>query len=237
MPEYGAETKELIERLVTANHILYRQGVVDAFGHVSVRHNERDDRFFLARNKAPGDIEFADILEFGMDGEPAVETSEKLYLERFLHSEIYKLRPDVNSIVHSHSHHIVPYSVAKDAPLRPVFHMAGFLGNAAPVFEIRDEFGDSTDLLIRDAERGRALATSIGKHAIVLMRGHGSTVIADTIEKAVYRAVYAELNARLQMAASSLGEVTFLTATEAEECMRVNEAQVARPWDLWAGEN
>lgn len=234
MSDYGVETKELIDQLVTANHILYRQGVVDAFGHVSVRHNEQEDRFFLARNKAPGDIEFSDILEFGLDGEPASESTEKLYLERYLHSEIYKLRPDVHSIVHSHSHHIVPYSVVKDTPLRPVCHMAGFIGEGAPVFEIRDEFGDSTDLLIRDAARGRALARSFGDNAIVLMRGHGSTVVADTLEKAVYRAVYAELNARLQMAASSLGEVTFLTPAEADECMRVNEAQVARPWNLWS---
>lgn len=234
MTQHDAETRGLIEKLVTANHILYDQGIVDAFGHVSVRHNVDGDRFLLARNKAPGDVAFDDILEFGMDGEPVSARDERVYLERFLHSEIYRARPEVQSIVHSHSHSIVPFSVSRGIQLRPLCHMAGFIRDSAPVFEIRDDFGDGTDLLIRDAERGRALARSFGNHAIVLMRGHGSTVVADSLEKAVYRAVYAELNARLQLSASGLGEVTYLSEAEADESMRVNEAQIARPWNLWA---
>ena len=226
-------TRDLISTLVTANHILYDQGVVDGFGHVSVRDDERDDRFFLARSMAPADVEREDILEFGLDGEAVTAKSENVYLERYIHSEIYKARPDVRSIVHSHSHSIVPFSVLNQVPLRPLCHMAGFIGARAPVFEIRDDFGDNTDLLVRDAKRGKALADSIGDHTIVLMRGHGSTVVADSIEKAVFRAIYAEVNARLQLGASVLGDVTFLSEAEAGECMRVNESQVFRPWELW----
>lgn len=234
MTAYSDTTRTLIDTLVTGNHILYDHGVVDAFGHISVRHTERSDRFFLARNKAPGSIEADDILEFDMDSEPVNAFGEKVYLERFLHSEIYKARPDVRSIVHSHSHNIVPFSVLQDVRLRPLFHMAGFIGDHAPIFEIRDIFGEDTDLLIRDRERGKALANCFADHDIVLMRGHGSTVVADSIEKAVYRAVYAEINAQLQKTASALDEVTFLSRPEADECMRVNEGQVARPWELWA---
>ncbi len=234
MTQQRDATVDLVSTLVTANHILYDQGVVDSFGHVSVRHNERDDRFFLARSMAPGDVKREDILEFGMDGEALCAKSEKVYLERFIHSEIYRARPDVRSIVHSHSHSIVPFSVLKQMPLRPVCHMAGFIGAGAPLFEIRDKFGGSTDLLVRDAERGKALADSIGDHAIVLMRGHGSTVVADSIEKAVFRAIYAEVNARLQLSTAALGEVTFLSEAEADACMRMNESQVSRPWDLWS---
>ncbi len=234
MTQQSDEVRDLVATLVTANHILYDQGVVDGFGHVSVRHNGRDDRFFLARSMAPGDVGPGDILEFGLDGEAIAAKLERVYLERFIHSEIYKARPDVRSIVHSHSHSIVPFSVLKQVPLQPLCHMAGFIGARAPVFEIRDNFGDGTDLLIRDAERGKALADSIGDHAIVLMRGHGSTVVADSIEKAVFRAIYAEVNARLQLGASALGEVTFLSEAEADQCMRTNESQVSRPWELWA---
>jgi ribulose-5-phosphate 4-epimerase/fuculose-1-phosphate aldolase len=229
----SAEIGPLIDRLVMANHILYDQGVVDGFGHVSARNPVQPDRFFLSRSKAPADVTRDDILEFDAEGE-CVNRSERVYLERFIHSEIYRARPDVNSIVHSHSHSIVPFSTSREARLRPLCHMAGFIGSEAPIFEIRDEFGEETDLLIRDPVRGRALARSIGDYSIVLMRGHGSTVVADSIEKAVFRAVYAELNARLQMNAATLGEITFLTGAEADECAKVNESQVSRPWDLWS---
>ena len=234
MHQYSQSTQELIDKLVIANHILFDQGVVDAFGHVSVRHDERDDRFFLAKNKAPGDIEREDILEFGLDGELANPNGERVYLERYLHSEIYKARPDVISIVHSHSHNIIPFSVLRNVPLRPLFHMAGFIHDCAPVFEIRDRFGDTTNLLVSDVERGKAFAECIGDRPIALMRGHGSTVVADSLEKAVFRAVYAEINAQLQGTASPLGDVTFLTGDEADACMTTNEGQVKRPWDLWA---
>ena len=229
----AAADPALIEELVIANHILFDQGVVDAFGHVSVRHDKWPDRFLLARNMAPGRVTAQDILEFTLDGEPTNANGRKVYLERFIHGELYRAYPEVASVVHSHSHAIVPLGIVKTAPLRPVFHMAGFIGERAPVFEIRDVAGTGSDLLIRDNRLGRALAAQFKSSSIVLMRGHGSTVVAPSIRQAVYRAVYAELNARYQNDAMRLGEVTYLTAEEAKSCMTNIEAQVQRPWDLW----
>ena len=229
----GAPAPALVEELVAANHILFDQGVVDAFGHVSVRHDKHPDRFLLARNMAPGFVTADDIVEFTLDGEPVDARGRKVYLERFIHGELYRRRPDVMSVVHSHSHSIVPLSVVKGVRLRALFHMAGFIGTDAPVFEIRDHAGDGTGLLISNSALGRALAETFDHADIALMRGHGSTVVAKSIPLAVYRAVYAELNARYQLQASSLGEITFLTAAEGRACVDGVEGQVQRPWDLW----
>ncbi len=232
----GSETvpaASLIEDLVAANHILFDQGVVDAFGHISVRHDSRPDRFLLARNMAPGSVTAGDIVEFTLDGEPVNANGRKVYLERFIHGEIYRRRADVMSVVHSHSHAIVPLSVVKGARLRALFHMAGFIGQGAPVFEIRETAGEGTDLLISSNALGQALAQKLDDANIVLMRGHGSTVVAGGIPLAVYRAVYAELNARYQLQASQLGEIDFLTEAEGQACMGNVEGQVQRPWEFW----
>jgi len=223
----------LIEDLVLANHILFDQAVVDAFGHVSVRHSARSDRFLLARNMAPGRVKAEDIIEFNLDGEAVNAAGRRVYLERFIHGEIYRKRPDVMAVVHSHSHAIVPLSVVKGVRLQAIFHMAGFVGQGAPVFEIREAGGDATDLLISSNHLGRALAEKIVDHDIVLMRGHGSTVVGGSIPQAVYRAVYAEINARYQLQAMQLGEVTYLTEGESRTCVQNVEGQVQRPWDLW----
>ena len=232
----GAPDPALMEDLVAANHILFDQGVVDAFGHVSVRHDKRPDRFLLARNMAPGSVTAGDIIEFDFDGNPVNANGRKVYLERFIHGELYRSRPDVMSVVHSHSHSIVPLSVVKGAKLRALFHMAGFIGQDAPVCEIRDAGGDATDLLISSSALGRALADKFGGADIVLMRGHGSTVVANSVPLAVYRAVYAELNARYQLEASHLGEITYLTEAEGRACVDRVAGQGRRPWDLWKSE-
>ena len=236
-PDGGAPpSPSLIADLVTANHILFDQGICDAFGHVSVRHDKRPDRFLLARNMAPGSVGPEDIIEYTLDGEPVNAAGRKVYLERFIHGELFRRRPDVMSVVHSHSHAIVPLSVVKGAKLRALFHMAGFIGQDAPVFEIREFGGDGTDLLISDNALGRALAGKFDRSDIVLMRGHGSTVVAGSIPLAVYRAVYAELNARYQLQAGQAGEITFLTEAEGKACVGRVEGQVQRPWDLWRRE-
>jgi len=229
----AAPSKELIEELVAANQILFDQGVVDAFGHISVRHDKRPDRFLLARNMAPSRVTAGDIVEFTLDGEAVNAAGRKVYLERFIHAEVFRRRPDVIAVIHSHSHSVVPLSVVKGMRLKAIFHMAGFIGQGAPVFEIREAGGDATDLLISDNHLGRALAEHFDGHDIVLMRGHGSTVVGDSIKRAVYRAVYAELNARYQLQAMQLGEVTFLTEGESRACVRNVEGQVQRPWDMW----
>src|SRR5207248_596284 len=167
----------LIDELVVANHILFNEGVVDAFGHVSVRHDKRPDRFLLARSMAPALVCADDIQEFDLDSNLADNDSRRAYLERFIHGEIYRARSDVAAVVHSHSPSVVPFSAVADAKLRSISHMCGFLGDGAARFEIRDFAGDATDLLIRNGALGVALAKTLGSANVVLMRGHGSTVV------------------------------------------------------------
>lgn len=224
---------QLIHDLVSANHILFDQGVLDAFGHVSIRHDKDPNRFLLARNMAPALVGPDDIVTFELDGTPVDAAGRAVYLERFIHGEIYRARPDVMAVVHSHSPSVVPFSVVKSSPLRALCHMSGFIGTEAPNFDIRDVAGDHTSLLITNPELGNALASTLGQKAVVLMRGHGSTVVADGIRKVVYRAVYTEVNARTQAEASRLGEVTFLSEGEIAETVRVIEGQVDRAWNLW----
>ncbi len=224
----------LIADLVTANRILFAQGVVDAFGHVSARHDTRPDRFLLARNMAPGLVTVEDIVEFDLDGTPVTAKGRPVYLERFIHGEIYRARPDVMSVVHSHSPAVVPFGVVPSVPLRAVCHMGGFIGMAAPVFEIREAAGPATDLLITNRALGAALAASLTDASVVLMRGHGSTVVGTSVRQAVYRGVYTEVNAHLQAAALRLGPVTYLTAEEARTAVASIDTQINRAWDLWA---
>jgi HCOMODA/2-hydroxy-3-carboxy-muconic semialdehyde decarboxylase len=224
----------LVEKLVLANRILYRQGVVDGFGHVSARHDQSPTHFLLARNMAPALVRRDDILTFDLDGAAQDANGRRVYLERFIHAEIYRARPDVQAVVHSHSPSVIPFGVTRQ-PLRPIFHMSGFLGEGAALFEIRDTAGD-TDMLISNATLGVALATVLGERSTVLMRGHGSTVVGSSVEQAVYRAIYAEVNARLQIQATQLGEVTYLNTQEAMKAAASNDTQLARVWDLWTRE-
>jgi HCOMODA/2-hydroxy-3-carboxy-muconic semialdehyde decarboxylase len=226
----------LLAELADANRILASQHVVDAFGHVSVRHDTLQDHFLLARNMAPGNVTPDDILTFGLDGEPIDAGGRAVYLERFIHSEIYRVRPDVMSIVHSHSMSVVPFSISQGTKLRAVCHMGGFLTCEVPNFEIRDVCGGGSDLLIRDTASGAGLARSLGDGAVVLMRGHGSTVVAASLRLAVLRAVYTEVNARAQMQALQLGPVTYLTQEECEAATGSVGGQVNRAWDYWKAE-
>lgn len=226
----------LLDDLVLANHILYRQGVVDGFGHVSQRHPRRPDRMLMSRSLAPARVTRSDITMLDEEGEPVPGQPGIGYLERFIHSAIYALRPDVKAIVHSHSPSVVPFTTVSGVGLRPLFHMCGFLGAGAPLFEIRDSAGPASDLLVRDGALGHALACCLGTSSLVLMRGHGSTIVGAGVRQAVYRAVYAEVNARMQIAALGLGTPTYLSPEEAELCTASNDKQVDRCWELWARE-
>jgi len=230
----AAADRALIDKLVLANRILYRQGVVDGFGHVSVRHDQSSDHFLLARNMAPGLVRREDIVTFDLDGAALDAAGRRVYLERFIHAEVYRARPDVQSVVHSHSPNVIPFGVT-GTPLQPVFHMSGFLAEGSALFEIRDVAGD-TDMLISNASLGVGLAAALGSRSTVLMRGHGSTVVGASLEQAVYRAIYAEVNARLQAQARQLGEVTYLNAVEAAKAAAINDTQLPRVWELWARE-
>lgn len=239
MPAHLADAEvsvDLLDDLVLANHILFRQGVVDAFGHVSQRHPRRPDQFLMSRSLAPARVARTDITLLNEKGEPAKGQPGIGYLERFIHSAIYALRPDVQAIVHSHSPNVVPFSTVPDAGLRPIFHMCGFLGGGAPVFEIRDSIGTGSDLLVRNGDLGHALAGCLGNASVVLMRGHGSTTVGTSLRQVVYRAVYAEVNARLQMAALQLGTPEYLTAEEAAAAAQSNDKQLDRTWELWRDE-
>ncbi len=218
--------------LVSANHILYQEGVVDGFGHVSVRHEKDPTRFLLARSLAPASVRARDIMEFGMDGEPFDARGRKPYLERYIHSEIYRARTDVVAIVHSHSPALIPFGVTGTS-LRPVYHMSGFLGATTPIFEIREAGGPATDMLVRDRKLGAALAKSLGPASFALMRGHGSVAVGGALKQVVYRAIYAEINARLQAEAMRLGNVTYLNDAEAAGASRTNDQVIDRPWELW----
>ena len=229
-----AAASELVDKLVVANRILYRQGVVDGFGHVSARHDQSPRHFLLARNMAPGLVRRDDIITFDLDGMALDAEGRRVYLERFIHGEIYRARPDVQAIVHSHSPSVIPFGVTGQ-PLRPIYHMSGFLGEGAALFEIR-EVAEDTDMLIRDNRLGKALAAALGARSTVLMRGHGSTVVGTSIEQAVYRAIYAEVNAKLQIQAVTLGEISYLNLQEAAKAAATNDTQLARTWELWLRE-
>jgi ribulose-5-phosphate 4-epimerase/fuculose-1-phosphate aldolase len=230
----------VIDDLVAANRILYRQGVVDGFGHISVRHPERKDRFLMSASLAPGRVSKADIMEFDLDGKPLDQRDRSIYSERFIHSEIYKARPDVNAVLHSHSPTVIPFSVSQ-VPLRPILNSAGFLAPNVPVFEMRSVAG-SGSLLITDGMRGKALAQTLADRPVALMRGHGNVVVGPTVQRVVARAIYTEVNAKLLIQAITLGgPLVYIDAEEgkAGEANRDrNETGHAtdRIWQLWVEE-
>jgi ribulose-5-phosphate 4-epimerase/fuculose-1-phosphate aldolase len=222
----------LVDDLVTANHILYNEGVVDGFGHVSIRHPDDPGRYFLARSIAPAVVRREDILEFDLDSNAVDARGARPYLERFIHGEIYRVRPDVQAIVHSHSPSVIPFG-ATGTTIKPIFHLGGFLGSGTPIFEIRESGGNSTDMLIRSPQLGVALARTLGTASYALMRGHGSVAVGGSLKQVVYRAIYGEVNARLQSQALQLGTVTYLNAAEAASAAATNDQMVERPWELW----
>jgi HCOMODA/2-hydroxy-3-carboxy-muconic semialdehyde decarboxylase len=225
-------SKGLLDDLVSANHILVNEGVFDGFGHVSVRHESRPDRFLISRSLPPSMVQPEDILECDLDGNVHDAQDRKSYLERFIHSAVYKARPDVMAVIHSHSPAIIPFGVT-GARLRPICHMSGFLGSVTPVFEIRNAAGESSDMLIRNQALGESLAATLGQSAVALMRGHGSVTVGKSLQQAVFRAIYTESNARLQAQSMMLGEVTYLTDDEAFNSSEINDLQIERPWQLW----
>ena len=222
----------LIEDLVVANHILVNEGVLDGFGHISVRHDIEPGRFLIARSMAPGLVTADDIVTCDLDGQVHDARGRRTYVERFIHSEIYRARPNVLAVVHSHSPAVIPFGET-GARLRPICHMSGFLGASTPVFEIRHFAGESTDLLISNQALGRALADSLGTSNVALLRGHGNVVVGFSIQQVVFRAIYTENNARLQSEAMRLGEVNFLTPGEAQATSDMNDEHLDRPWQVW----
>jgi HCOMODA/2-hydroxy-3-carboxy-muconic semialdehyde decarboxylase len=221
----------VIADLVAGNRILAMEGVLDGMGHISVRHPARADRFFLARSMAPELVTASDILEYDLEGNAIDARDRTSYLERFIHSEIYKARPEVRAVVHCHTPSLIPFA-ASDVPLRAMYHMAAFVAEGVPVWDIRKAAG-VTDLLVRDVKLGRALAQSLGQKPAALMRGHGAVVVAGSIPNVVGRSIYLDVNARAQSQAVALGgKITYVEADEAKLRM-ADTNEYSRAWDLW----
>jgi ribulose-5-phosphate 4-epimerase/fuculose-1-phosphate aldolase len=227
-----AASAALVEDLVAGSRILAMQGVLDAYGHISARSDRRPDRFLISRSRAPGLMTAADVMELGPDSEPAGGDSRKGFIERYIHGEIYRTRPDVMAVVHSHSPSVIPFGATRTR-LRPIYHMGSFLWSGAPVFDIR-KVREDNDLLIRDRPLGKALAETLGGCTCVLMRGHGMTVVGGSVQEAVFRAIYTEMNARLQLQAEQLaGPIEFLSDEEGRRSTASNAGTLERPWELW----
>ncbi|HZV04970.1 MAG TPA: class II aldolase/adducin family protein [Gemmataceae bacterium] len=219
--------------VVDASHILSAQGIVDAFGHVSRRHPERADRFLISRSLAPALVTPADVLELDLDGVPVSDPDARIFLERFIHGEIYRRRADVYAIVHSHAVSVLPFSVVPSVTVRPIYHMCGYLRSTPVPFDIADHAGPGSDLLIRNAKLGAALAAHLADAAVVLMRGHGFTAVGEGVPQATYRAIYAARNCEVQLAALKLGEPVYLNEKEARACDETTMGQIDRAWNLW----
>jgi ribulose-5-phosphate 4-epimerase/fuculose-1-phosphate aldolase len=227
----------LIQDLVIANRILAKEEVVDAYGHVSVRHPDNPHRFFIARSLAPDLVEREDIVELDLDGQPVRDESRPLYLERFIHAAIFAARADVHAVVHAHAEDILPFGIAQATPLRPVIHSGSFIGPHVPVWDIADEFGD-TDLLVRNMDHGRDLARCLGNHKVALMRGHGFASAGRSLIEVVRLSVYLPRNARALLRAKQLGgEVKYLTEGEINARASGYSAyspETWRAWEYWA---
>jgi HCOMODA/2-hydroxy-3-carboxy-muconic semialdehyde decarboxylase len=221
---------ELLSDLVAGNHILASENIVDGYGHISVRHPGNKGHFLVARSVAPESVTAADIMEYDLDAVPVDPKGRTSYKERFIHSEIYRARPDVNAVVHCHTPSLIPFGVT-DAKLRPMYHQSAFLAAGVPVFEIREAAG-ITNMLVETQPLGVALAKKLADKPAMLMRGHGAVVVADTIPNVVGRSIYLDLNARIQLQAIALGgKITEISREEAQKYAASDN--YARAWELW----
>lgn len=220
--------------LALANRILFQQDILDGFGHVSMRNPDDRDSFLISRSLAPALVKGEDIVTVDFGGRQIDGGESRLYLERFIHAAIYKARGDVNGIVHSHSAAILPFTISRSRRLQAVTHMAGFICRPAPVYDVRDHEHGDCDMLVRDLRMGEDLAAKLAGDPLVLMRGHGVTVVGKDLREAVFRSVYAEQNAKVQMCAIAMGDYTALTPGEAALADETNSGQVDRAWRLWA---
>ena len=229
----GPVSATVIEDLVAANRILVAEGVLDAYGHVSIRHPSNSNRYLLSRSLAPILVTADDIIEYDLDSVPVNANGRTSVLERFIHGEIYKARTDVAAVIHSHSPAVIPFSVTQ-VPMQPVYHQATFLYGGVPVWEIRDVDNlDAAALLVRNGPLGKSLAAKLGDRPVALMRGHGNVVAGPDLQTAVKYAVFTEMNARLQTIAIGLGgPIKYISAEEAAARAKA-PSDFARAWAIW----
>ena len=222
----------VLEDMVIGSRVLADFGVLDGFGHVSARHPTNPNRFLMSRSLAPALVTANDIMEFDLDGNAVDARGRTLFLERFIHSEIYKARPDVMAVVHTHSPGVIPFGVTQ-VPLRAMYHSPSFLAAGVPVWDIRKDFGE-TNMLVSDPALGKSLAQTLGDKSVVLMRGHGDVAVAPSIKMAIFRAYYTDVNAKLQSQAIALGgDVNYLTPGEGVKADAINFLVLDRIWNLW----
>jgi ribulose-5-phosphate 4-epimerase/fuculose-1-phosphate aldolase len=224
---------ELRQELAVANRILANEGIIDAFGHISARNPKDPDRYFISRHRASELVEPSDILEMTLDSKPVHATNLRLYSEMVIHGEIYKVRPDINSVCHHHAPAVLPFC-ATGVELVPLFHLGATLGGKVPFWDSRDEFGD-TNMLVVKPEEGRSLAKALGSHWMVLMRRHGATLVGTTLRELVFRTVYSHANAEIQLRAMALGRIGPLSRGEAERTgpYQLQPRPMARAWEYW----
>ena len=217
--------------LVIGNRILANEGVVDAYGHLSVRHPDNPERYLMSCSRAPGLVKLSDIMEFTLDGDAVDPRDRSPYAERFIHGAIYEQREDVHSVVHNHSHAVIPFGVT-GVKLRPLVHVGATIGTEIPVWDIRDKFGH-TNLLVVNMEQGRDLANCLGENRVALMRGHGCAVVGGNIQQSVMTSVYLQVAAKLQRETMAMGDIEFLSDQEIELCSATfaGEISVTRAWE------
>jgi HCOMODA/2-hydroxy-3-carboxy-muconic semialdehyde decarboxylase len=231
-PSGGAVDRAVLEDLAAASRILADQGVFDSAGHCSMRHPVHAQRFLMSRSLAPALVQADDIMEFTLDCEPCEDCGRNGFLERYLHGEIYRARADVMAIAHSHSVAVIPFGLTA-TPMLATYHNAAFLAAGVPVFDIRERFG-ATDIVVSTPEKGAALAETLDDKAVALLRAHGMVVVGPSLRAAVFRAVFTEVSARIQLQAAALGgPVAALDAQEGRLADAVNLATDGRAWELW----
>ena len=224
---------EVRQEIADASRILAAKEILDAFGHVSRRAPDQSGHFLISRSLAPAQVTPTDVVELRLDGTPVEYAHVHLFLERFIHGEIYRMRPDVQAIVHSHATAVIPFTIVQAIAVQPVCHMCGFLHGTPKPFDIAHHAGEGSDLLIRDSSLGMALAAHLAKASVVLMRGHGFTAVGNSVAQATYRAIYTSRNCEMQSAAMRLGQPHFLSEAEAVACERTLSGQIDRAWNLW----
>jgi ribulose-5-phosphate 4-epimerase/fuculose-1-phosphate aldolase len=231
------DARAAISELVIANRVVAHLKLVDSFGHVTVRNLENPQRFFMSRARAPGLVTKDDILEFDLDSTPVDLRGMRPYAERFIHGCLYKSRPDVMAVCHNHAHELLPMAVTKTV-MRPALHSAAVIGHEVPVWDIRDQFGD-TNMLVTSNEMGDSLASTVGKGKAALMRGHGSVIVGKNVQDAIFTAFYLRLNAEVLIKAKSMGgTVTFLSAGEIDQSGELHSQTAAqgRAWEDWCAQ-
>ncbi|MCP4561864.1 MAG: class II aldolase/adducin family protein [Bosea sp.] len=235
-PSHRGILEDVLDDLVVSNRILAREGVLDGFGHVSARHPSEPGRYFISRSRSPALVERADLVELDLDDRPVRDTGAKLYAERVIHGAIYRARPDVMSVCHHHAPAVVAFCIA-GLDIVPVCHLGAVIGQRVPVWDSRDDFGD-TDLLVRTVDQAESLAAALADNWVVTMRRHGATVVGRSVRELTFRAVHLRLNAELQFRASTIAPLSPLTSGEIELSSRVNlsEDVIGRIWEYWSAD-